>query len=87
MRATRFVLVSFINQDIAELNCSPVTLDAGARPHRDAVGDRVGQLHRLVVEGELGKAWALGWTYPTSVDGCRLAGLGTGPSAVRETVA
>jgi hypothetical protein len=37
-------------------------LAPGARPHRDAVGDRVGQqrLHRLVVEGELGKARVLG---------------------------
>jgi hypothetical protein len=37
-------------------------LAPGARPHRDAVGDRVRQqpLHRLVVEGELGKARVLG---------------------------
>ena len=36
-------------------------LAPGARPHRDALGDRVRQqrLHRLVVEGELGKARAL----------------------------
>jgi len=34
----------------------------GARPHRDAVGDRVREerLHRLVVEGEVGEALALG---------------------------
>jgi len=31
----------------------------GSRPHRDAVGDRVGQevLHRLVFEGQFGEAW------------------------------
>jgi hypothetical protein len=37
-------------------------LPSGARPHRDAVGDRVREqgLHRLRVEGELGKARAFG---------------------------
>lgn len=38
-----------------------LVLHTCARPHHDAVGDRVGQqrLHRLAVEGEIGKAIVL----------------------------